>query len=179
MRRAPWTYEVPAAGADSVTLEEYVVEEASGEPVGKVMTVLERRGELYVAVERGTPPLTHDLRAVPWKDVERVDHSSLTVRLGLRKERVEETLQLDPKKGVEGERAEARRLTELPRALRPSTTPEAAGPVDRPPYIVALGSFALGLLALLALFIAALRVDFTWHFAFLAIPALLFLVSLV
>src|ERR671918_2627235 len=153
MRRAPWTYEVPAAGADSVALEEYVVEEASGEPVGKVMTVLERRGELYVAVERGTPPLTHDLRAVPWKDIERIDHSSLTVRLGLRKEGIEETLQLDPKKRVEGERAEAHRLTELPRAIRPSTTPGAAGPVDRPPYIVALGSFALGLLALLALFI--------------------------
>jgi hypothetical protein len=179
MRRAPWTYEVPAAGADSVALEEYVVEEASGDPVGKVMTVLERRGELYVAVERGTPPLTHDLRAVPWKDVERVDHSSLTVRLGLPKEGIEEALQLDPKKRVEGERAEAHRLTELPRALRPSTTPEAAGPVDRPLYMVALGSFALSLLALLALFIAASRVDFTWHFAFLAIPALLFLVSLV
>jgi hypothetical protein len=64
MRRAPWTYEVPAAGADSVALEEYVVEEASGVPVGKVMTVLERRGDLYVAVEsrkaksaqKGVPP---------------------------------------------------------------------------------------------------------------------------
>ncbi len=35
------------------------------------------------------------------------------------------------------------------------------------------------LLTLLAFFIVASRVDFTWHFALLAIPALLFLVSLV
>src|SRR5215218_7611433 len=125
MRKAPWTYEVPAAGADSVTLEEYVVEDASGEPVGKVMTVLERRGELYVAVERGTPPLAHDLRAVPWRDIERVDHSSLTVRLNLDEEAIEETLELNPKKAVEAESAEAHRLTELPRALRPTTTPDA------------------------------------------------------
>ncbi len=179
MGKASWTYEVPGAGTDSVALEEYVVEEASGEPVGKVMTVLERRGELYVAVERGSPPLTHDLRAVPWDDIERVDHTSLTVRLGLPKEAVEETLELDPKKGVEGELAEAHRLMELPQALRPSTTPDAAGPVDRPLYVVVLGSFALGLLALLAFFIIALKVDSTWHFALLAIPALLFLVSLV
>ena len=143
------------------------------------MTVLERRGELYVALERGTPPLTHDLRAVPWNDIERVDHSSLTVRLGLRKEAVDETLELDPKKRVEGERAEAHRLTELPPSLRPMSTPDAPGPVGRPLYVVALGSFALGLLAFLALFIAASSVDFTWHFALLAIPALLFLVSLV
>ena len=177
--KASWTYEVPGAGTGSVALEEYVVEEASGEPVGKVVTVLERRGDLYVAVERGTPPLTHDLRAVPWEDIERVDHSALTVRLALAKEAIEETLELDPKKGVEAEGAEAHRVTELPAELRRSTTPDAAGPIDRPLYAVVLGSFALSLLTLLALFIVASRVDFTWHFALLAIPALLFLVSLV
>ncbi|MDQ3669822.1 MAG: hypothetical protein M3377_06035 [Actinomycetota bacterium] len=97
----------------------------------------------------------------------------------LAKEAIEETLELDPKKGVEAEDAEAHRVTELPAELRPSTTPDAAGPVDRPLYAVVLGSFALSLLTLLALFIVASRVDFTWHFALLAIPALLFLVSLV
>lgn len=179
--KAGWTYEVPAAGVDSVTLEEYVVEEASGEPVGKVMTVLERRDELYLAVERGTPPLSHDLRAVPWKDIERVDHSSLTVHLHLSEEAIDETLELDRNKGVEAEHgeAEAHRLTELPQALRLTTTPDAPGPIDRPPYALALGSFAFGLLALLGLFLAATTMDFTWHFALLAIPALLFLISLV
>lgn len=177
--KASWSYEIPAAGADSVALEEYVVEEASGEPVGKVVTVLEREGELYVAVERGTPPLTHDLRAVPWTDIESVDHSGLTVRLDLPGEAIEEALELDPRKRVEGAGADAQRLTELPRALRPASRPDAPGPVDRRSYAAALGSFALGLLALLALFVVALRVHLTWQFAFLAIPALLFLVSLV
>jgi hypothetical protein len=178
VEKAPWTYEVPEAGTDSVTLEEYVVEEAGGAPVGKVMTILERRGQVYVAVERGNPPLTHDLRAVPWRDVEWIDHSRLTVRLDLPAEAVEETLALERSKAVEGERAEARRVTELPRELRPWSAPEAAGPVDRPSYGVALGSFALGLLALLAILVAALAVDFTWQFVLLAVPAILFLVSL-
>lgn len=120
MAKASWTYEVPGAGTGSVALEEYVVEEASGEPVGKVVTVLERRGDLYVVVERGTPPLTHDLRAVPWDDIERVDHSALTVRLGLAKEAIEETLELDPKKGVKAEDAEAHRVTELPGNFAPA-----------------------------------------------------------
>jgi hypothetical protein len=177
--KAFWTYEVPKAGTDAVTLEEYVVQEAGGEAVGKVLTVLERRGELYVAVERGNPPLTHDVRAVPWQDVERIDHGRLALRLGLPAEALEETLALDRSKAVEGGRAEARRVTELPRQLRPWSTAEAPGPRDRASYGVALGAFALGLLALLALFVAALTVDFTWHFALLTVPGLLLLVSVV
>jgi hypothetical protein len=178
MSMAPWTYEVRAGGEDSVGLEDYVVEDGSGEPVGKVIAVLERRDELYVAVERGTRVLGGDLRAVPWEDVERVDHNRLVVRLRIAGEAIEEALALDPTKEVEGASAEAHRVTELPRALRRPSAVDTAGPVDRArPYVLVFGSFALSLLAFLVLVVAALAVDFTWHFALFAIPVLLLLVS--
>src|SRR4051812_33203782 len=52
MRTAEWTYEVAPAGGSAEGLDEYIVETESGEPVGKVTTLLEHEGDLYLAVER-------------------------------------------------------------------------------------------------------------------------------
>ena len=173
MAKADWTYQVAPAGSPAAGLEEYVVEAASGARVGKVTSVLARGDEIYVAVERGQPPVRHDVRAVPWRDVERLEHSALTIRLRLSEEALDDALELDPDKGVEDGEAEARRVTELPQELRPSSAPDAPGPVDRPTYVVALALGAGGLFALLVLVIFALAVDFTWHFALFVVPAAL------
>jgi hypothetical protein len=171
---ADWTYQVAPAGSPAAGLEEYVVEAASGTRVGKVTTLLRRGEEVYVAVERGSPPVTHDVRAFPWRDVDRVDHEALTVRLKIPEEDIERALELDPDKGVETEDADAVRVTELPRELAPpSATGETAGPVDRPSYVVAIGLGLLGVFSFLVLAIAATSVDFTWHFVLFAIPVVL------
>jgi hypothetical protein len=179
MEQARWTYEVPSAGTGSVGLEEYVVESRTGEPAGKVMTVLEREGRLYLAIELGKPPLQHDLRAVPWEEVDDVDHTALTVRLKLSTDAIGEALQLDPARRVEGEAAEAVRV-DFPGERPPSVSSEASGPVDRSgPYAAMFGGFALGLLVLLAILLFDTRSDFSWEYALLAIPAVLFAFSLV
>ena len=152
MSRAPWTYELPAAGGETGGLEEYVVYAVDGEPVGKVTVVLEAEDDVYVVVDRGAPPLTHDRRAVPWESVEAVDHSALAVTLGQPAAELDEALELDPEKAVEpspGEqhaRAEAVRVTRLPESVMPVTvSPDAAGPADRP--FLYGGALGLGLLA--------------------------------
>jgi hypothetical protein len=177
MGKAPWTYEVPLAGAGSVGLEEYVVEARSGEPAGKVMTVLERGDRVYLVVERGRPPLQHDLRAVPWNEVETVDHAALTVRLKLSSAAIEESLQLDPSNKVEGGPAEAVR-TEPPQ--QPTTTSaDVPGPVDRAgPYTTMFALAAVGLIVLLGIILWASSTEFTWEYALLLIPAALFALSL-
>ena len=175
MARADWTYQVAPAGAPASGLEEYVVEAASGARVGKVTTLLRHDSEVYVAVERGTPPVTHDVRAFPWRDVERVDHEALTVRLRLAEDAVEQSLELDPDKAVETEEADAVRVTDVPADAAPqAVSPDATGPVDRPSYALSIVLFALGLLSFLALAIATISVEFTWHFVLFAIPAALF-----
>jgi hypothetical protein len=170
---ADWTYEVAPAGADSAGLEGYVVESSSGDAVGTVRAVLRRDDEVYLAVTQGSP-LGRDTRAVPWSDVQNVDHTAATLRLALTVEAFEDALELDPAKAVEGEAADAVRLTDLPAALRPSESPAARGPVDRPPYLAALGLGLAGVFSLLALVIAATFVEFDWEFVLLAIPAALF-----
>jgi len=178
--RADWTYQVAPAGSPAAGLEEYVVEAASGARIGKVTTLLRRGDDVYVAVERGSPPVTHDVRAVPWRDVERVDHEALAVRLKLPEDAVEQALELDPDKGVETEDAEAVRVTELPSELAPpSSTGEVAGPVDRPSYVVSIGLTLLGVFSFLVLAIVATSADFTWHFVLFAIPAVLILAGAV
>lgn len=177
MERAPWTYEVPLAGAGSLGLEEYVVEGRSGEPAGKVMTVLERRDRIYLVLERGRPPLQHDLRAIPWNEVETVDHAALTVRLKLSSAAIEESLQLDPSKRVEGGPAEAVR-TEPPQQSS-SSSPDVPGPVDRAgPYTAMFALAAVGLIVLLGIILWASSTEFTWEYALLLIPAALFALSL-
>lgn len=152
MSRAPWTYELPAAGGETGGLEEYVVYAADGEAVGKVTVVLEADDDLYVVVDRGAPPMTHDRRAVPWETVEAVDHSALAVKLAQPAAELDEALELDPAKAVEpaaGEQrpdAEAVRVTRLPKSVMPVTVPAGeAGPADRP--FLYGGALGLGLLA--------------------------------
>lgn len=169
-----WTYEVPPVGADAAGLEDYMVETADGHEAGKVLAVLERRGRPYLAFDTGAPPVKHERKAVPWEDVEGIDHDTLTVRLRLRADELGEALALDPAEALEGGGAEAVRVTQLPRELTPSAAPGVGGPLDRSSYAGAVALFGVGLLALLALFLAAAGTDFTSEFALFAVPAILF-----
>jgi hypothetical protein len=176
--KAGWTYQVPAAGESDAGLEDYLVETRSGEQVGKVRTLIRRGQELYVVVERGNPPLSHDLRAVPWEEAETVDHDSLALRLRLEEHELERALELDPTKGVEDGDAEAQRVTKLPLELRrPSLPGSEAGPVDRPTYVAAIAFFAIGLLAALGLALVITAVQEAWLAALAVIPALFFIAS--
>ena len=174
MARASWTYEVPPVGAPSVALEEYMAETPTGERLGRVVTVLRHGDDFYLAVDRGTLP-GRDVRAVPWSEVEGIDHDALAVRLP--REALARGLELDPDKGVESGDAEARRVTDLPPGTPRTVSPDEPGPVDRPSYLVALGFGLLGMLALLGLFVAASRTTFTWEFVLFAIPLVLFVLA--
>jgi hypothetical protein len=175
--RAEWTYQVAPAGVPATGLEEYVVVAASGARIGKVQTLLRRADELLLAFDRGTPPVTHDVRVVPWSDVERVEHDALTVRLRIGEDAVAQAMELDPAKGVENGEADALRVTELPPELRqPSDPGETSGPVDRPTYAAALALAALGLLALVAVVLAVSAEDEPgWVPILFVVPALLLL----
>jgi len=89
------------AGAPATGLEEYAVETASGDVVGKVQTVLEGDDGVLLAVELGMPPFTHQVRVLPWERVEEVDHDSLAVRLTVGKDELARAPELDPDRGVE------------------------------------------------------------------------------
>lgn len=180
MTKASWTYEVPAAGSDAVGLEEYVVVDSRGEPVGKVVTVLERGGEVFLAVERSTPPVRHDVRALPWRMVSEVDHDTLAVHLAGPASELDRALELDPGRKVEEARAEARRVVQVPGGA-PAAAAPSSGPVDRLAYGLALALGTVGLIVLLGLVAVAGRkdVDFGWEFALFVIPAALFAASLV
>ena len=65
MREADWTFEIPSATADAAGIEDYQVESAVAEPLGKVKTLLRRDDELFLALEAGIPPLVKRIRAVP------------------------------------------------------------------------------------------------------------------
>ncbi len=176
MAKADWTYQVAPAGASSEGLEEYVVEAVTGEPVGKVQTLLRRGDDLLLAVERGQPPLSHEVHVLSWNDVGRVDHEALAVRLRISEDALDGALKLDPDKGVELGHADAVRVTELPPELRPGPGAggEAGGPVDRRTYVAAIALGGAGLFSFLALAITALTVDFGWEFALFVIPVALF-----
>lgn len=173
-----WTYQVPTAGESDTGLEDYLVETRSGEQVGKVRTLIRRGEEHYVVVERGNPPLSHDLRAVPWEEAETVDHDSLALRLRLDQDELERALELDPAKEVEDGEAEAQRVTELPPGLRqPSRPGSETGPIDRPTYVAAISFFAIGLLAALSLVLVVTAVQEAWLAALGVIPALFFIAA--
>jgi hypothetical protein len=175
MATATWTYEVAPAGSPSVGLEEYGVEDAAGEFVGTVVALLRRDGELLLAIERGLRPVKHDVRAVPWEQVDRVERDSLTVRLKVPAGELEAALELPAENGVEEGPAEARRVTELPPELTPPPAdPAGPGPVDRPAWVVAVALGLLGVFSALILAIAASTADFGWEFALFAVPAVLF-----
>jgi hypothetical protein len=176
--KAEWTYQVPAAGESDAGLEDYLVQTRAGEQVGKVRTLIRRGEKFHLVVERGNPPLSHDLRAVPWEEVERVDHDSLALTLGVDQDELERALELDPAKAVEDEDADAQRVTELPPGLRqPSLPGSEAGPVDRPTYVAAIAFFAIGLLAALGLALVVTAAQEAWLAALAVIPAIFFIAA--
>jgi hypothetical protein len=175
--RADWTYEVPPAGADAAGLEEYVLEDASGESIGKVQTVLRHGDDLYVAVERGQPPARHDVRVVPWSDVADVDHSALRVRLAVSKAEVDQALELDPDKGVEGGAAEALRVADPPKREAHSPRPVSSGPMDTSAYLASLWLAGLGVFAVFGIVVFATRYPFSWEYALFAVPLALLAVA--
>jgi hypothetical protein len=153
MTRADWTYELPPVTGDSVWLEEYLVYDRDGEPVGKVFAVLEHGGERWLGIEREHLPRRHDRRVVPFEDVRETDHENLAVHLSLSGEEVEDAIELDPDKGVEQGGA-ARRVTDVPRAELPAAHDAGApGPVDRVVSFAAPLAALVGTLALLGVFV--------------------------
>jgi hypothetical protein len=178
--KAEWTYQVPAAGESDTGLEDYLVQTRAGEQVGKVRTLIRRGEKFHLVVERGNPPLSHDLRAVPWEEVETVDHDSLALTLGVDQDELERALELDPAKAVEDGDADAQRVMELPPGLRqPSLPGSEAGPVDRPTYVAAISFFAIGLLAALGLALVVTAVQEAWLAALGVIPTLFFIAAAV
>jgi hypothetical protein len=171
--RAPWTYEVPPGGSDAAGLEDYQVESASGQPVGKVKVVLRRNERLYLAVEAGAPPVAGRVRAVDWKDVAQVDHAALTVRLGIEREALGAAAELDAAKAVEGEGAEATRVTDVPGDVVRSSSPAEHGPADRPTYLAALVAGLLGVFGALALVLVATATETPWVWSFAVLPGAL------
>ncbi len=160
------------AGAPATGLEEYAVETASGDVVGKVQTVLEGDDGVLLAVELGTPPFTHEVRVLPWEQVEEVDHDTLAVRLTVGRDELERAPALDPKRGVETDDADLRRVDTFPAGAPRKVAPgNVAGPVDRPAYAQALVLGLLAVFAVLAWVIAMTQVrEPTWHWALLVIP---------
>lgn len=172
MRTVSWTYEVPPAAAGAVGLEDYQVEGADGEPLGKLKVVVRREGELFVVVEGGAPPVYRAVRAFPWRSVGEIDHEAVTVRLAAEAEA--EGVELDPGNAVQAGRAEARRITDLPGEAGPAAASAAApGPVDRPSYLGGLGLSLLGVFATLAVVAIGSASDAAWVWALAVVPALL------
>ncbi|MGH3006144.1 MAG: hypothetical protein ACRDOS_09665 [Gaiellaceae bacterium] len=172
MRSASWTYEVPPLAGGAAGLEDYAVETAEGEFLGKVKTVLRRGEDTYVVVESGLP-LARTLHAVPWDDIAGVDHAAVTVRLGRSPAELASALELDPGKAVEGEGAEAVRVLDVPGEGTSMADPDAPGPVDRPTYAGLLVFALLGVFSALVLVLFAMTTDFTWQFALFLVPVIL------
>jgi len=138
-RDAPWSYELPPGGSGAWGIEEYTVETADGERVGTVAAVLDRDGDVFVAIERGVPPAAHDLRAVEWDHVLALDPGELAVRLDLTADELERALRLAPDKKVEGAPAEARRIDRPPPLLREMISPDRTVARERPLVPIAIG----------------------------------------
>jgi len=137
VREADWTFEIPPATADAAGIEDYDVESAVGELLGKVKALVRRDSELFVALEHGPPPARR-IRAVPWDEVTEVEHDSLTVRLRARADELHRYPVLDASRAVEGGGAEAVRVTEVPDEQPRAASPDEPEPVDRPSYLAAL-----------------------------------------
>lgn len=129
LMKASWTYEVAPAGEGAAGLEEYLVETKDGEVAGKVVALVDRDGERFLLFDSGTPPIAKERRAARWDDIADIDHDTLAITL---RTDLEKTLDVEPANEVEGEKADAVRVTDLPRELMPRVSPER-GPTDRPP----------------------------------------------
>lgn len=152
-----------------------MVETSSGERVGTVVDSVEEGGQRWVVVETGLPPFKRDRRAIPWGEIEEIDHDSLAVRVAAP---AAESLARLRDAGRE-ERAPARRVTESPDAPSFVPTGDVAGPRDRTGAVFAgLASFALGLLTLLGVLGLLSRPGRDWpYLAALVLPAALLVLS--
>jgi hypothetical protein len=175
--RKPRTYEVPPGGADATGLEDYVVETSGGERIGTVVDSVEEGGRRWVVVETGLPPFKRDRRAIPWSEIEEIDHDSLAVRVAAP---ATGSLERLPDAGRE-DQAEARRVTESPAGRSYMPTGDLAGPTDRSgPLFAAFASFALGLLTLLGVIaLLSRRGSDSLYLAALIVPVALLLLSAV
>ncbi len=71
-------------GADAAGLEDYGVElRGGGRRMGTIVSSVEEGGQRLV-VETGLPPFKRDRRAIPWSEIERVDHDALLVTFAAR-----------------------------------------------------------------------------------------------
>jgi hypothetical protein len=168
-----WTYQTPPVGADSSGLEEYLVYDANGDTVGKVVTLLRHDDDLFVAVDRGVPPATHDRWAIPLRQVASIDHDALAVHLA---GSPDGALHLRNDRAVQNEDADATRVDQLPtELLPPPSTPHAvAGPEERPYAALAIASWAVtAFSALLVLALISQRHASHWRLGLIAIPVVL------
>jgi hypothetical protein len=171
----PKTFEVPPGGADAAGLEDYGVELRGGERLGTIVDVVAEGDRRWLVVETGIPPLKRDRRAIPWSEIQHVDHDALVVTVAAS---TAETFQRLPEAGREGD-APARRVTESPDAPSYVPTGDVAGPTDRNTLLFgALASFALGLLTLLAIIaLLSRRGDHELVWGALAFPVVLLLAA--
>lgn len=171
----PKTFEVPPGGADSAGLEDYGVELRGGERLGTIVDAVTEGDRRWLVVETGLPPLKRDRRAIPWSEIQDVDHDALVVTVAAS---TAETFQRLPEAGREGD-APARRVTESPDAPSYVPTGDVAGPTDRNTLLFgALASFALGLLTLLAIIaLLSRRGDHELVWGALAFPVVLLLAA--
>ena len=171
----PKTFEVPPAGADAAGLEDYGVELRGGERIGTIVASVAQGGQRWLVVETGLPPFKRDRRAIPWSEIEHVDHDALLVTVTAS---TAETFPRLPEAGREDE-APARRVTESPDAPGYVPTGDLAGPTDRNTLLFgALASFALGLLTLLAIIgLLSRRGNHELVWGALALPVVLLLAA--
>ena len=171
----PKTFEVPPGRADAAGLEDYGVELRGGERLGTIVDSVAEGDRRWLVVETGLPPLKRDRRAIPWSEIQEVDHDALLVTVAAS---TAETFPRLPEAGREDE-APARRVTESPDTPRYVPTGDVAGPADRNTLLFgALASFALGLLTLLAIIgILSRRGDHELVWAALALPVVLLLAA--
>ena len=173
---SPRTFEVPPGGADSAGLEDYGVELRGGERIGTIVGSVEEDGKRWLVVETGLPPVKRDRRAIPWSEIEHVDHDALVVTVAAS---AAGNLTRLSEAGREDDAAPARRVTESPDEPSYVPTGDVAGPADRNALLFgALASFALGLLTLLAIVaLLSRRGDHTLVWAALPVPVALLLAA--
>lgn len=180
MPTAGFTHEIRHLPEEAFGIEDYVVRTSDDASVGTVAALLERGGELMLAVEAGAPPLAHARRVVPWSAVGDVDHEALAVWLDLDEESFGHAHELDPDDArATGEGAEARRLTELPPELaaRPQAAP--GSPVDRSHVYIAVGLALAMSFSLLGIVATATAWESRWLALALVVPAALAAAGLV
>jgi hypothetical protein len=173
---SPRTFEVPPGGSDSAGLEDYGVELRGGERIGTIVGSVEEDGQRWLVVETGLPPVKRDRRAIPWSEIEHVDHDALVVTVAAS---AAGNFTRFSEAGREDDAAPAQRVTESPDEPSYVPTGDVAGPADRNALLFgALASFALGLLTLLAIVaLLSRRGDHGLVWAALVVPVVLLLAA--